>query len=81
VDEARRRVSEYVEHYNHVQMNGAIGDLTPADKLNGLAQVIFDERDRKLEEPASSGSRPARRYGRLLDARRRAITIFGLGGE
>ena len=38
------------EHYNHVRLNSAIGYLTPADKLNGLAQVIFDERDRKLEE-------------------------------
>jgi hypothetical protein len=28
----------------------ASGYLTPADKLNGLAQVIFDERDRKLEQ-------------------------------
>ncbi len=50
LDEARRRVAEYVEHYNHVRLNGAIGYITPADKLNGLAQLIFDERDRKLEE-------------------------------
>jgi putative transposase len=50
LDEARRRVAEYVEHYNHVRLNGAIGYLTPADKLNGLAEVIFAERDRKLEE-------------------------------
>jgi putative transposase len=50
LDEARRRVAQYVEHYNHVRLNAAIGYLTPADKLNGLAQVIFDERDRKLEE-------------------------------
>ena len=42
-------VAEYVEHYNHVRLNSAIGYITPADKLNGLAQVIFDERDRKLE--------------------------------
>jgi transposase InsO family protein len=49
LEEARRRVAEYVEHYNHVRLNGAIGYLTPADKLNGLAEVIFAERDRKLE--------------------------------
>ena len=48
--EARRLVADYVEHYNHVRLNSAIGYITPADKLNGLAQVIFDERDRKLEE-------------------------------
>ncbi len=47
--EARRLVAGYVENYNHVRLNSAIGYLTPADKLNGLAQIIFDERDRKLE--------------------------------
>jgi transposase InsO family protein len=47
--EARRLVADYVEHYNHVRLNSAIGYITPADKLNGLAQVIFEERDRKLE--------------------------------
>jgi transposase InsO family protein len=47
--EARRLVADYVEHYNHVRLNSAIGYITPADKLNGLAQVIFDERDHTLE--------------------------------
>jgi transposase InsO family protein len=50
LEEARRLVAQYVEHYNHVRLNSAIGYLTPADKLNGLADVIFAERDRKLEE-------------------------------
>jgi putative transposase len=50
LEEARRLVAEYVEHYNHVRLNSAIGYITPADKLNGLAQIIFDERDCKLEE-------------------------------
>ncbi len=50
LEEALRVVAAYVEHDNHVRLNSAIGYLTPADKLNGLAQVIFDERDRKLEE-------------------------------
>ena len=50
LEEARRLVATYVEHYNHVRLNSAIGYLTPADKLNRLAQMIFDERDRKLEE-------------------------------
>jgi hypothetical protein len=50
LEEARRLVAQYVEHYNHVRLNSAIGYLTPADKLNGLADVIFAERDRKLQE-------------------------------
>jgi transposase InsO family protein len=50
LEEARRRVAEFVEHYNHVRLHSAIGYITPADKLNGLEDVIFAERDRKLEE-------------------------------
>lgn len=50
VEEARRRVADFVAHYNHVRLHSAIGYITPADKLNGLAAVIHAERDRKLEE-------------------------------
>jgi putative transposase len=50
VDEARRLVSSYVTHYNTVRLHSAIGYLTPADKLAGLEEIIFAERDRKLEE-------------------------------
>jgi putative transposase len=50
VEEARRLVASYVEHYNTVRLHSAIGYITPADKLAGLEHVIFAERDRKLEE-------------------------------
>lgn len=50
VEEARVKVSAYVTHYNHSRLHSAIGYVTPADKLNGLEQEIFAERDRKLEE-------------------------------
>jgi putative transposase len=49
-DEARRRVTAFVDEYNHVRLHSALGYITPADKLNGLEQMIFAERDRKLEE-------------------------------
>ena len=49
LDEAQRRVSAYVEHYNHVRLHSALGYITPADRLNDLGPVIFAERDRKLE--------------------------------
>lgn len=48
-DEAKRRISEYVERYNHVRLHSALGYITPADRLNDLGPVIFAERDRKLE--------------------------------
>jgi transposase InsO family protein len=50
VEEARRRIASFVAHYNQVRLHSALGYITPADKLNGLEQVIHDERDRKLEE-------------------------------
>src|SRR4029453_2327278 len=50
LDEARRRVAAYVEHYNHVRLHSALRYITPADRLNDLGPVIFAERDRKLEE-------------------------------
>ncbi len=50
VEEAKRRVHDFVEHYNNVRLNSAIGYITPADKLADLGRVIAAERDRKLEE-------------------------------
>ena len=49
LDDARRIVGEYVEHYNNVRLHSAIGYITPADKLAGREQEIWAERDRKLE--------------------------------
>lgn len=49
LDDARRIVGKYIEHYNAVRLHSAIGYVAPADKLNGRDQDIFKERDRKLE--------------------------------
>jgi transposase InsO family protein len=48
LDDARRIVAEYVEHYNTVRLNSAVGYVTPNDKLLGNDVAIFAERDRKL---------------------------------
>jgi len=50
LDDARRIVADYVEHYNHVRLHSAIGYVTPQDKLAGRDREIFAERDRKLTE-------------------------------
>src|SRR5262249_26335982 len=42
-------VAGYVEHYNKVRLNSAIGYITPKDMLAGRQQEIHAERDRKLE--------------------------------
>jgi hypothetical protein len=46
---ARRLVESYVEHYNNVRLNSAIGYITPNDVLGGRQQEIHAERDHKLE--------------------------------
>jgi putative transposase len=49
LDEARRLISSYVNHYNTVRLHSTLGYVTPMDKLAGLDAAIFAERDRKLE--------------------------------
>jgi len=48
VEEARRRVAEYVTHYNTVRLHSAIGYVTPADKLASKEREIWASRDAKL---------------------------------
>jgi len=48
LEDARRLVTGYVEHYNTVRLHSAIGYVAPADKLAGRESEIFAERDRKL---------------------------------
>jgi len=49
LEDARRLVKGYVEHYNNLRLNSAIGYITPKDMLAGHQQEIHAERDRKLE--------------------------------
>ena len=46
--DATRLVVEFVEHYNNVRLHSAIGYITPKDKLDGQADMIFAQRDAKL---------------------------------
>jgi transposase InsO family protein len=50
LEDARRVVARYVEHYNGARLHSAIGYVTPKDKLEGKDTLIFAERDRKLDE-------------------------------
>jgi transposase InsO family protein len=59
LEDARRLVAEFVEHYNTVRLHSAVGYVTPADKLAGRAEAIWAARRRKLA---------------TADARRRAKT-------
>jgi len=48
LDDARAMVERFVEHYNNVRLHGALGYVTPADRLADRQDSIFAERDRKL---------------------------------
>ncbi len=50
LEDARRIIAKFVDHYNQVRLHSALGYITPADKLAGKEQAIFAERDRKLQE-------------------------------
>ena len=49
LDDARRIVGDYVDHYNQVRLHSAIGYVAPMEKLLGREVEIFKERDLKLE--------------------------------
>jgi putative transposase len=49
LEDARRLVEGYVEHYNNVRLNSAVGYISPKDMLAGRQRQIHAERDRKLE--------------------------------
>jgi hypothetical protein len=49
LDDARRLVGQFVDHYNGSRLHSAIGFVTPRDKLEGRDKAIFAERDHKLE--------------------------------
>jgi putative transposase len=50
IEDARRLVGEFVAYYNTVRLHSGIGYIAPIDMLEGRAEAIFAERDRKLEE-------------------------------
>lgn len=61
LEDAKRLVSEFVEHYNAVRLHSSIGYIAPTDKLNGREQEIFSIRDARLHE-----ARERRRKNRLM---------------
>ena len=70
LEDARRLIQNYVDHYNTVRLHSAIGYVTPHDMLQGRQAEIHAARDRKLEH--------ARLQRQLL--RRQASTTLFAGG-
>ena len=65
LEDARRIVSQFVEHYNEVRLHSALGYVTPATKLAGKEKELFAQRDAKL-----AAARQRRQQQRAETARR-----------
>jgi putative transposase len=87
LEEARRLVARFIEHYNTVRLHSAIGYVSPADKLLGLEPVIHAERDRKLEEARRRRQQMRQAACGNLDPSRQAeppcdaLSASGTGGQ
>jgi putative transposase len=53
VEDARRLIQLYVDHYNTIRLHSALGYVTPQDRLAGRQAEIHAARDRKLEQARS----------------------------
>jgi putative transposase len=49
LEDAKRVVGDFVEHYNTVRLHAALGYIAPNDRLAGRHTTIFAARDKKLE--------------------------------
>jgi transposase InsO family protein len=76
IEDARRLVGRYVDHYNGVRLHSAIGYVTPRDKLEGWESEIFAARDRKLEE-----ARRQRQLRRQEASRNLSLETLAITGE
>ncbi len=74
LDDAKRMVGEYVDHYNNVRLHSSIGYVAPTDKLLGRDVAIFNERDRKLE--AAREERKQRRRSAAIGLDRQAVAAI-----
>ncbi|MEO1148971.1 MAG: IS3 family transposase [Cyanobacteria bacterium J06638_22] len=61
LEEARKEVAAFVNHYNHVRLHSAIGYIAPAEKLAGNEDAIWHARDLKLEQARKSRRERRRR--------------------
>ncbi|MFM7057036.1 MAG: integrase core domain-containing protein [Planctomycetota bacterium] len=62
IENTKRAVGSFVEHYNTQRLHSTIGYVTPLDMLDGCQKAIHEERDRKLE-----GAQQARVERRRLE--------------
>jgi hypothetical protein len=70
LEDAQRIVANFVERYNPVRLHSAIGCVTALDKLEGRAEAILAERERKLQAARERRARMRRSSSENLTGRR-----------
>jgi putative transposase len=82
LDDARRIVQRYVQHYNTQRLHSAIDYIAPKDKLEGRSEAILAGRDDKLAA-AREQRRIKRQQDRLNQAlkKRKEVAIIPSAGE
>jgi putative transposase len=63
LDEAKKMVAQYVEHYNKMRLHSAIGYIAPINMLQGRQKEIHQEREEKL-----TAARDKRKEKRMEDS-------------
>ena len=66
LEDAKRIVGEFIDHYNTTRLHSALGYVTPADRLAHRHTAIFADRDSKLE--AARVARKLKRQQNLAQA-------------
>ena len=61
LEEAQRCVADFVKQYNTERLHSAIGYITPLDKLEGRAEAIQAQRERKLLADARQARKALRK--------------------
>lgn len=49
IDDGCKVIADFISHYNDVRLHSAINYVTPKDRLQDRHELIFRQRDRKLE--------------------------------
>ena len=78
LEDAKRVLGEFIEHYNTKRLHSAIGYIAPKDKLEGRGERIKKERNRKL---AAARKRRQENFDRKvrLTATQNDATILSAG--
>ena len=81
LEDARRLIQNYVDHYNTVRLHSAIGYVTPQDMLAGRQPEIHATRDCKLEEARRQRQLRRRQMASLRFAHGSAAATITAPGE